>query len=391
MSEAKKDRSFSKFASQSIKGVAIILMMLHHCFLAPERWEGYTVSFAPFTEKQVVDLANFGKICVAMFVFISAFGITKSCMKITADSDNKQKESSYQKSTVIRLFKLLWGFWGSFAVWQIFSALNYRFAFTENTHNYLTVYGKGPESVLYFITDAFGLSELFKTPTFNGTWWYMSLAIIIILIMPLLYELYKRFGIVVVILAPLLPQFLGVEKNNLTRYLFMLMLGIWCADKNILEKLCNLKIVKNDKLSTALKFIISTAVLVLVFILRQYDGKLLSEYIEVMDSVIPLFVIYYFYNFIIFIPVIKQMLQFIGKHATTIFMTHTFIRAYYFQDFIYSFRNWALITLMLLITSLAYAFVYDSAIKLIGYNKLCDSLISGIEKRLKIKCRKAEY
>ena len=386
-----EDKSFSKYATRGIKGVAIILMLLHHCFLGRERWEGYEVSFTPFTEHQVTVLANFSKICVAIFVFISAYGIAKSYLNFpkSAGADNNgnalAKRAYYSNKTLTRLFKLLWGFWGSFAVWQIFSLFNSRFSLTNCSHNYVFVYGTGFKSVLYFFTDAMGLSELFKTPTFNGTWWYMSLAIIIILIMPLLTELYKRFGMVVVLLAPLLPQFLGIEKNNLTRYLFMIMLGILCADKNLLEKLYNFKVCKNAYASKTIKFIVSFLILYAVIRIRQFEGALLAQYVEVMDAVIPLFVIYFCYEFVVFLPIVKNILQLIGKHSTTIFLTHTFFRAFYFQDFIYSFKNATLIVIMLIVVSLVYAIIYDTFVEKIGYYKLCDKVIYCIKKRFKNK------
>ena len=386
-----KDRSFSKYASRGIKGVAIILMLLHHCFLGRERWTGYEVSFAPFTEHQVTVLANFAKICVALFVFISAFGMAKSYLNFSepkaADKNNGilQKRNYYSDKTLTRLFKLLWGFWGSFAVWQIFSLFNYYFGLTTCSHSYVSVYGTGPKSVLYFLTDALGLSELFNTPTFNGTWWYMSLAIIIILLMPLLTELYKRFGLIVVILAPLLPQFAGIEKNHLTRYLFMIMLGILCADKDILEKLYNFKVCKNKYANKAIKFIVSFAVLIAFIKIRQYQGSLLAQYVEVMDAVIPLFVIYFCYEFVVFVPIIRNILQLIGKHSTTIFLTHTFFRAYYLKDFTYSFKNATLIVIVLLVTSLIYSVIYDTVIERIGYYKLCDKIIHSVKKRFSSK------
>lgn len=386
-----EDKSFSKYVTRGIKGVAIILMLLHHCFLGRNRWEGYEVSFAPFTEHQITVLANFSKICVAIFVFISAYGMAKSYLKFqnSAGADNNgkvlTKRAYYNSKTFTRLFKLLWGFWGSFAVWQIFSLVNSHFNFTNSAHNYASMYGTGPKSVLYFFTDAIGLAELFGTPTFNGTWWYMSLAIIIILIMPLLTELYKRFGMIVVVLAPLLPQFLGIEKNNLTRYLFIIMLGILCADKDILEKLYNFKVCKNEFASKAIKFVVSCALLYAAIKIRQYNGALLAKYVEVMDDVIPLFVIYFCYEFVVFLPIVKNILQLIGKHSTTIFLTHTFFRSFYFQDFIYSPKNAILIVITLLITSLIYAIIYDTLTEKIGYYKLCDRIICRVNKRLKHK------
>ena len=37
--------SFSKKDTAAIKGIAILIMMLHHCFMQEKRFEGFTISF----------------------------------------------------------------------------------------------------------------------------------------------------------------------------------------------------------------------------------------------------------------------------------------------------------------------------------------------------------
>lgn len=47
-----------------MKGIAIVMMLLHHMYLSAERFKGYEVSFAPFPKQTVIYTCNFFKICV---------------------------------------------------------------------------------------------------------------------------------------------------------------------------------------------------------------------------------------------------------------------------------------------------------------------------------------
>ena len=69
---------FSKQDTALVKGVAILMMLAHHCFESPYRYAGYELNFFPFTESQTVEIASFFKICVALFAFLSGYGITKA-------------------------------------------------------------------------------------------------------------------------------------------------------------------------------------------------------------------------------------------------------------------------------------------------------------------------
>ncbi len=75
---------FTKDDTLKVKGVAIILMLFHHCFLNAARYEGQIVSFSPFNEADVNYWCLFFKICVPIFVFLSAYGITISYKKVDA-------------------------------------------------------------------------------------------------------------------------------------------------------------------------------------------------------------------------------------------------------------------------------------------------------------------
>ena len=70
--------AFSVKDSTVGKGIAILLMLFHHLFNDYEEYAGYAVSYFPFSGDRLTYLAVLSKICVAVFVFISGYGIAAS-------------------------------------------------------------------------------------------------------------------------------------------------------------------------------------------------------------------------------------------------------------------------------------------------------------------------
>ena len=167
---------FTKKDTSLVKGVAILMMLFHHCFESTGRYAGFEMNFFPLTESQTVTIASFFKICVALFVFLSGYGIAKTL--------EKTPEDGYKRQICRRTFSLMSGFWFIFVLSIISSAIIMP--------SMLNVYND-PHIInrfIFVLYDFLGLSELFGTPTLIGTWWYMSLALIIIAIMPALYRFY---------------------------------------------------------------------------------------------------------------------------------------------------------------------------------------------------------
>ena len=81
---------FSKKDTALVKGIAILMMLFHHCFESTGRYAGYEMNFFPLTESQTVTIASFFKICVALFVFLSGYGIAKSLERTPQDGYIKQ-------------------------------------------------------------------------------------------------------------------------------------------------------------------------------------------------------------------------------------------------------------------------------------------------------------
>ena len=123
-----------------------------------------------------------------------------------------------------------------------------------------------------------------------------------------------------------------------------------------------------------IKFIIATSILVVLF--EVYIGLPIEKYWDIHWGFIPVFVIYYCYEFIIDLPIVRHVLIYLGKHSMNIFLIHTFIRYYYFADLTYSFKHFVLIVLFLLGSSLAVSYVIEGLKWLVKYDKWINKLIS---------------
>lgn len=73
-----ESEAFSKNDTLIVKGIAIVLMVFHNCFLSPSKYAGQRVSFWPFEEASVNIVCQQLKICVCIFVFLSAYALTLS-------------------------------------------------------------------------------------------------------------------------------------------------------------------------------------------------------------------------------------------------------------------------------------------------------------------------
>lgn len=202
--------------------------------------------------------------------------------------------------------------------------------------------------------DALGLYKLFRTPTLNVTWWYMTLAFLYVIITPVLVKLYDRYGVSVCAVWLLLPYALSMQEVSVLRYMGELGLGIWCARENILEKIKEKKIFKN-KIGTDLAKLLcyGLAAKIGVFLFLDLELRIIGE------TVLSAAIICFIYQFLSDLRLIGKLLEFLGQHSMNIFLIHTVIYAYYFTGYIYSLRYALLILLVTLGISCAVSVVIE--------------------------------
>ncbi len=159
--------------SAALKGIAILMMVFHHCYRTEKKFAGYEILFTPFTAENVIHLALYMKICVCIFAFVSGYGLMYGYLR-NQNPDNRISDSAFVKR---HLFSTCSGYW--FLVVPAYLVYGVRNGFS---------YGKWGttlwEKIAGILTDALGLSEILGTKSVNGAWWYMGAAITFIILVP---------------------------------------------------------------------------------------------------------------------------------------------------------------------------------------------------------------
>ena len=346
-------KSFTTKDSQCIKGIAIIIMMFHHCFANTWRYQGYSVNFFPFNEATMNAFTLALKQCVGMFAFISVFGMTVAYNKL-----NKPTRKDYERITLRRLFRMMNGYMLVFLLVQIISLLLGQNRIHE-------IYGNNIECGIQIFIDFLGLADVFSTATYLATWWYMSMAIIIVISFPILYSCYKKWGGSIFLFIAILPFIITFKYENIFRYMGVLMFGIAFAEDNLFEKWNSYTLFHSKRLTYFFKFFIEILFMYLLY--RGRSSSLASPLIALWDSLLPVVMILFSVDFIIYQKIFRNILVFLGKHSMNIYLIHNIFRVYWCPDFIYSFRSCWIIPIVLLLVSLLFSICVESIKKLTGY------------------------
>jgi hypothetical protein len=360
---------FTKEHTMQMKGIAIIILLFHHCFLNAQRWATvpyeklattkgwgyYPISFAPFSSHTIQYLASFSKICVAMFVFMTGYG-----MWVSYESQKKKTTmSNYIKK---RMVTLMTGFLIIFVVTEILAIPTGRF---------IEVYGHDFRSVVYMIIDALGLAKLLGTPLFCLTWWYMSLAIVLIMIFPFVHSIMGKYQWVVVVASIIVPRACGFgQSTDLFRYLLAYTLGMYFAQHDLLVRIKE-KFMEQNVAGKLLSLIVSLIGLAVIIKCRQ-NAWIGWKYLDFWDGFAAMYVIVISYIYILNGKWIVKGLGFLGKHSMNIFLIHSFYRDVFFHEFTYSFYYAWLDYIVLMAISLVTSIVLEWFKKLIRYEKFIE-------------------
>lgn len=362
-----KNSIYDVFNSQNatcLKGIAIIMLLTHHCFYRTSCYEGTNITFI-MPEGFWNYIALFCKVCVAIFVFISAYGLTKKLMQLSQEGTFSNDSIKIFISS--RLIKMLSGYIFVFLLVAVFAVF-------WDPGRFIKIYGNVlPDAIEYFFIDLLGLAELFDTPAFRHTYWYYSLAILIILAIPALYQLMKRIGSCAFLSLIFVLNFtLQFENSNFSKYLLCVAVGMVCASENIITKLVNLKVYNKF-----VKFICECILIGVLIFLRQ--GALKVILWPVWDAVLPVIITAFCCEYIFFsIP--KKIFLFLGTYSANIFLVHQHIRSTWFRSFTYSFKYPLIIVLTLLLISLVLSIFIERLKKFIHFDAMVNKLLKSLQK-----------
>lgn len=373
----KHESGMTKTDTAVLKGVAVLMMVFHHCFRTKSIFQGYGISFAPLGTHTVVNLCAAFKICVPIFVFISGYGLTLSLKKLHADYRLERKElSRWYTGRYIRLMAGYWFIYICYAVIGQIAAGNFA----------ATYFGGGKLKGLVLAgIDFLGLSNLMNTPILGGAWWYMSCAIVIVLLVPVFARVTARFGSVFALAAMvILPRALCLEYpmyDCAYHFLFAALLGVVFAENDLFARFKSLTLCRNKALDTAVQAVAVLFVIAVLYLLQQRLD--VATIWEVKHGLFPLAVILFVVKFVSPIPVLNRVLQFFGKYSMDIFLVHLLIRAH-FKSAIFSLGHFVLVGGALFVVSLVLAIVIEQVKKCIRYQKGIDALTGTVMRALRL-------
>lgn len=351
---------FSRKHSTITKGILIILMLAHHVF-SPDFLALYEVKTLLQNPVLTAQIVTFFKICVAGFSFISAFGITR-----TLKSKNPKDPATGMAVILKRLIKLE----SSVIIIYIFAVLYKQFVMHQPIGAHYAQADMDTAHILLSICiDGLGLATYMGISPVNVTWWYLSYAVLLIVVMPFIYKAYEKCRYLLLPAACMVSLVIPGVRVEFWCYLPTAFLGCAFAYENWFERLREWK--RENKLIKAGKFLACLFLLYLSYLFSKYTAL---EFSYLLVFVIP----YMVYEFISPVPLLNFCLEFLGKYATDIFLIHTFIYYYFYPEFIYSFQDTWKILPVLLFICLIISVLIELFKKYTGYNKLTDKLLHVI-------------
>jgi hypothetical protein len=345
-----------------MKGILIIFMLYHHLFSGDYTAHNVQLVFAP----DIFDypyFVLFGKTCVGGFAFLSAYGIMKQMMKIN-------KPSGFIRAVLRRLIRL-----ESTVIFIYTTAMLYITLVMKVKISTFYLDANGYFHRHWILIDALGLADLFRTPTFNVTWWYMSAAVLIILVMPfvcLIYRKLRYYTLPVMAVYPYLLMRQDRYANHLAVLLAAVFFGSAFAYENWFEKIDDLR---RKAVWSQIVYIAVCAALTVFAFCGSMKHISVDRYYVPAAVVMASLTMSYFSR----IPYLNKVLGFLGKYSGDIFMVHTLIYFYYYPDFIYSFRYDLLILAVLLAISLLAALIISGLKKLTRYDRLTELVLRKLE------------
>ncbi len=361
---------FTKNDTLAIKGIAILMMMWHHSFLSG-RFKGYVISFWPFTQGQVTNIATYLKICVSIFAFLTGYGLVRSLQSALSGRE-KLSGRETTRWILVRYVKTFSSFWFIVLfVWIVTACIDrmpQKIYFSDS----------GFLGVFYMLIDFLGLGQLFDTPMMISTWWYMTAAFVFILSAPLLYSLMNRFGCLFMLAALfILPRIGGFEYPggwDFFSFLPAYCIGMIFAKDELFGKMETWA--KRKSIHRLIAVISSALATVLAYKLSLHLPT--KQFWDVKFGLLAVIPIVFFFFTFVRIPVIKQVLRFFGRHSANIFWIHSFLRITYLRDFLYNLGHFLITLAVLFGLSLLLSILIEALKKLLRYDRLVARVIRSI-------------
>ncbi len=291
-----------------MKGIAICAMLCHHLYgFPPEGVEPYTGVLAW--------IGVLGKTCVALFLFCSGYGLAANYTPTSIKND--------LKFIGRRLVKFYLNYWVIFIIFVPITVFCFHRPLSA-------VYGDNYVLGHLFL-DVLGLQGW---QSYNITWWFNTLIIILYLLFPILYRLISLKPWVAILVGMLLMRLSTRVPLNLVdimTYQFPFVLGIvWkmYEDKG--------HVVQEWFVSHIVAFMgISLCILIILVIIRMnpiiphWSGLRIDGFIACTIALCVVTIVRH-------LNWLMATFAFLSKHSINIYMIHTFVNGYWYPDWLYT-------------------------------------------------------
>ena len=339
-----------------VKGIAICAMLWHHLFYEhPEYGTG------------VFHLALICKLCVALFLFLSGYGMTVNYQKKETEDMLKAKTIDLIKFQARRFTKFYLSYWMIFAITVSLGV----FAFGRPLS---AAYGGEGCIWTNLIIDWFGFQAF---GSYNITWWFNRLILVLWLLFPFLYWFMKSRTVCVWMLI-----LLYFDPGGILYPLHKLAPGfIFYAIAYTLGIFLAINIEKINQLLNQVhpNVVVSASIGITIVLLYLRNIYMIPHFYE--QNVDPFIAIFISLSVVCICRLTRRNLSplvFIGKHSMNMYLLHTFVFGYFFSDFIYGFKYPVLIFMALFLISLFLSVALEFMKRKIGFYKFQNTIMAKL-------------
>ena len=363
--ETIRKATFTKTDTAKVKAIAIILMMFHHLFRVDRYIVAFQIKLPSFlNETQVTRIATDARICVWIFVFLSAYGVaTKLCSNPNGESVSKT------------IFKQWWALMKPY--WFVYMLLFFvSFLFPQSAYAFHQ--GSWPRILADFI----GIAEFIGTDLWMGVWWYMCFAQVLLLILPLLLILVDKIGVLILPIAYLTVQFVnpGIKSTYggyYGNYLYAVVLAVLFVKYELFERLGK----KREGMFATLEAIFFLSAFLM---LAHWKVSLSSTAFSGIATLLSAFSVAFLCLFAqkyLTAKWMESVLAYLGKHSGNIYLVH-FAVYIYLPQIVFCTKTVVGSVAILLGISLVISIILEGLKKLIQYDKLmnviCDKILKCV-------------
>lgn len=288
-----------------LKGIAICAMLCHHLYTGADVI-GNIVPYTGIMEW----IGTLGKVCVAMFLFCSGYGLT-------AQYDPSKSIFEDVKFVLRRLIKFYANYWMVFIIFVPITV----FIFDRPLS---AAYGAHVNIAKRLVYDIFGMQGW---NSYNITWWFNKLIIILYLIYPLLYKVVRfkpwlavLFGLSLMRISSYMPY----DPLDICTWQLPFIIGmVWKLYEDKLPAVREW--LSNHQYTFAA---ISVILLGILIYIRMYP--VIPHWNGIyIDGLLTCAIVLCIVSILRRAKYIYSTFEYFGIHSMNIYMTHTFLIAYW--------------------------------------------------------------